>query len=230
MPNYIIEDDINFYNELKKSFDNDNDNENNNDDNDSNNKCLISNEILDSNHITLPCKHSFNYSPLYNDVYKQKFTFNHLEYKKLKENQMKCPYCRNVTNHILPYISNVPDIKKVRGVNMPLKWGLYPYTCKYTFKSGKKKNTSCDKKCVQEYCQSHLKYKKKQNENENENEHEHEHENENKTQNENEIHNDKTCISIIKYGKNKGNQCGCSNLYDNSQFCKRHWNLQNKKK
>ena len=211
MSNYIIEDNINFYNELKKSLNNDNDNNN---DNSNGNNCLISNEILDNTHITLPCKHSFNYIPLYQDVYKQKICFNNSELIKLKQNQMKCPYCRTVINYILPYDFNIPNILKVKGVNFPVKWGLYPHLCKYTFKSGNKKNTCCDKKCIQEYCQSHLKYKDKNNNNEN--------------QTQNQTQNDNTCSSIIKYGKNKGNKCGCSKLYENSKLCKRHWNLTTK--
>lgn len=230
MINYVTEDNINFYNELKKSLENDiinNDVKNNgndaitndviNNDNDAINndgKCLISNEVLDNTYIKLPCKHSFNYVPLYKEVYNQKICFNKSEIIKLKENQMKCPYCRTVINYILPYDYSIPNITKVKGVNFPVKWGLYSHTCKYTFKSGKKKNICCDKKCIQEYCQSHLKYKEKQNQNQND------------TQNQSQ--NDNTCSSIIKYGKNKGNKCGCSKLYENSQLCKRHWNLKNK--
>lgn len=209
MINYVTEDNINFYNELKKSLENDAiNNENNAINNDG--KCLISHELLDNTYIKLPCKHSFNYIPLYKDVYNQKICFNKLEIVKLKENQMKCPYCRTVINYILPYNYSIPNIMKVKGVNFPVKWGLYSYICKYTFKSGKKKNICCDKKCIQEYCQSHLKYKDKDNNNDN------------KTQN------NITCSSIIKYGKNKGKQCDCSKIYENSQLCKRHWNLKNK--
>ena len=61
MTNYIIEDDIDFYKELNMSSDNN-----------LNNTCLITNEPLGKNKITLPCNHSFNYLPLYKEVCKQK--------------------------------------------------------------------------------------------------------------------------------------------------------------
>ena len=36
------------------------------------NNCLITNEPLEKIHITLKCKHKFNYQPLINEIIKQK--------------------------------------------------------------------------------------------------------------------------------------------------------------
>ena len=98
MINYVTEDNINFYNELKKSLENDiinngndaihNDNDVINNDNDAINndgKCLISNEVLDNTYIKLPCKHSFNYVPLYKEVYNQKNCFNKFAIIKIRK-------------------------------------------------------------------------------------------------------------------------------------------------
>lgn len=59
----------------------------------SNTKCLISNELLTTNFITLECNHKFNYMELYNEVLEQK-TKKLLDNSKLKLNEVKCPYCR----------------------------------------------------------------------------------------------------------------------------------------
>ena len=63
---YIIEGDIDFYSELNNSGDI------NNIISLSENVCLISKEGLNDNFITLPCKHTFNYIPLYKEIILQK--------------------------------------------------------------------------------------------------------------------------------------------------------------
>ena len=55
MPKYIIEGGINFYDELYKSICSPSNNEN------TDNICLISNEPLIENFVTLDCNHKFNY-------------------------------------------------------------------------------------------------------------------------------------------------------------------------
>ena len=67
--NYEIEDNLDFYtllNSSNKELENDISN---------NNLCLISYEKLTDNSITLDCKHSFNYYPLYQEIYNQKRNF-----------------------------------------------------------------------------------------------------------------------------------------------------------
>ena len=81
------------------------------------NICLITKEKLHPNHITLNCKHKFNYVPLYNEVVGQKNKQSNVyEVTKLSSNQIKCPYCRIITNKLLPHIP-YPSVKVIKNVN-----------------------------------------------------------------------------------------------------------------
>jgi hypothetical protein len=108
---YIIEDNIDFYDEI-----------NNEDEIDYDNTCLITNEPLTDKFVTMECGHKFNYIPLYNDLFKQKYYTNFMEESKLFINQIRCPYCRNITNKLIPFYENffiIKDIavRKIIGVN-----------------------------------------------------------------------------------------------------------------
>ena len=79
--------------------------------------CLITKEKLHPNHITLSCKHKFNYLPLYNEIVGQKNKQSNIyEVTKLSSNQIKCPYCRIITNKLLPHIP-YPSVKVIKNVN-----------------------------------------------------------------------------------------------------------------
>ena len=53
-------------------------------------KCLISNELLDSNCINLLCNHSFNYESIFNEIYAQKGPKkSFLETQRLSKNEIK---------------------------------------------------------------------------------------------------------------------------------------------
>ena len=68
------------------------------------NVCLISGEPLKENSLTLKCNHTFNYKYLYNEVCNQKNRNNpthHLESFKVRYNQIKCPYCREISNQLI---------------------------------------------------------------------------------------------------------------------------------
>ena len=81
------------------------------------NICLITKEKLQPNHITLNCKHKFNYLPIYHEVVNQKNKQNNMyEITKLLTNEIKCPYCRAITYKLLPYIP-YPSVKVVKNVN-----------------------------------------------------------------------------------------------------------------
>jgi hypothetical protein len=80
------------------------------------NICLITGEPLGNHYQTLQCNHKFNYIPLYLYVKQSKYKFNYLEQNPLKITQLKCPYCRNVQNELLPYIEEF-DFPKIPGVN-----------------------------------------------------------------------------------------------------------------
>jgi hypothetical protein len=101
-----------FYTELYKLLDNDSDNESDT------NKCLITDEILIDKFVKLPCGHSFNYIPLYNDIKNHKTKFNHMEStsSKLTIHEIRCPYCRSIHGSLLPYYEEL-GLAKVHGVN-----------------------------------------------------------------------------------------------------------------
>jgi hypothetical protein len=104
-----------FYKALYESLDNEDDM---NPDNDSTNSevCLITNEPLQTNFVTLECNHRFNYIPLFNDVKNHKKKFNTMERRTLKVKEVRCPYCRNIQKTLLPYYENM-GVKMVHGVN-----------------------------------------------------------------------------------------------------------------
>jgi hypothetical protein len=119
---------------------------------DNNEQCLISHDILIEDNITLECGHKFNYLPLLNEVKYQKLNNNPLEYKKLKINELKCPYCRNIQDKLLPCYS-----EKIYGVNCPEKYCMKPYKCCYILKSGKRKGETCSKDSFRMFCKQHTK-------------------------------------------------------------------------
>jgi hypothetical protein len=112
---YSIEGDIDFYSELYKSLDVE---ENEHKTIEDLNMCLITNAPLENNHIQLICGHKFNYIPLYFDIRNHKQKFNSLEgtTNRLAVNEIRCPYCRNKQNGLLPYYENM-GIEKTHGVN-----------------------------------------------------------------------------------------------------------------
>jgi hypothetical protein len=113
MTNYIIEGNVDFYQELYNSLDFD---EIYNDDD--NNLCLITNQPLVENFIKMECGHKFNYLPLFNDIKNHKQKFNGMEgsSSKLNMNQIRCPYCRKIQIGILPYYEDM-ELGKIVGVN-----------------------------------------------------------------------------------------------------------------
>ena len=109
--------------------------------------CLITQEDLQDNYITLKCAHKFNYLPLYNEVVKQKTTPFSLETIKVKVNEIKCPYCRTITPNIMPFI-DISGVKLIKGVNYPKKYCLMIHTCEWTYKFGKNKGNCCNKPAI----------------------------------------------------------------------------------
>ena len=122
----------------------------------SNEKCLISDELLQNNYITLECKHKFNYLELYNEIVEQK-TKKILDNSKLKLNEIKCPYCRAITKNILPYFRYY-DTKIIKGVNHPPDLSLKLNECQYIEKNSElcRKNACTTKFGV--LCNNHVKY------------------------------------------------------------------------
>jgi hypothetical protein len=159
--NYIIEDNLDF-NAALLNLDGEETTANENelisviplDPTDANAICLISHQPLTKSHIQLPCTHRFNYKPLFQEVCTQKLVQNMYNPVLLKTNQLKCPYCRSISEHLLPYL---PSEKQVReyGVNGPAKYCM-PYTaeCEYKAKSKTCANPACYIGKIS-YCKAH---------------------------------------------------------------------------
>jgi hypothetical protein len=139
--NVIIEDNIDFFAELKSAIEGSK--ENITLETQDGSFCLITHDKLEENYITLTCGHKFNYLPLYHEVVKQK-SGSILETAYLSINQIKCPYCRTKTNKLLPFISH-PEVLHKRGVNYPAKYCMSLHSCTWIYKSGKKQGCLCGK-------------------------------------------------------------------------------------
>lgn len=109
--------------------------------------CLITNEPLDPHAIRLKCGHSFNYLPLLNTInqYKQDQKRNN----RFDKYDTHCPYCREKTPGLLPYL---PKNEKIYGVNMPYIQSFGENSCKYITSS----NKECGLRCYFDKCHLHL--------------------------------------------------------------------------
>lgn len=197
--NLILPNEINFYDELNKL---DSDNE------DDVNTCLLTRLPLDKNNITLACGHIFNFEPLFKEVCAQKrrTSTSHLEIQKLNHNEIKCPYCRQTQDKLLPYVKLNKSMNYINGVNSPEELCMEFHTCGYCFKSGKNKGMMCSKPAyyytTECYCSSHHSIMSKR-------------QNIAKTDY-------KQCNFILKCGKRKGQLCGGKICDDENKLCKRH--------
>jgi len=115
MYKYTTEGNIDFYDELYKSLDIE---ENNHKTEEDLSLCLITKEQLVDKHFTMECGHKFNYIPLFNDIKTHKQKFNGFEVAKcqLKQDEIRCPYCRNKQKGLLPYYEDLL-LGKINGVN-----------------------------------------------------------------------------------------------------------------
>ena len=144
MKNYILDSDINFYEELKKPLDVSTSNDDN--------KCLITNEELEDNHVVLECNHKFNYLPIYLDILKNK-TKNSYNMFSTTEYYITCPYCRNKQKKTIPYYEGIVGVDKIVGVNCSKKSFNYVKKddthekCIEILKYGKRKGLQCNAKC-----------------------------------------------------------------------------------
>lgn len=140
MPKYLIEGNIDFYDELQKSLEPANDHLKPTEGIDKPDEylCLISQKPLTENYVELECKHKFNYNAIFHDVLNHKKKFNTMEKRTLRLTELRCPYCRNIQKTLLPYIDGYP---KVHGINhideenvnsLYLKMGFNKGTCCYS--------------------------------------------------------------------------------------------------
>ena len=162
--NYNIENNLNFNELLNNSLKEVSDN--NEDTNNYDNICLLTYEELSFNYIKLDCGHCFNYLPLYNELINQKNKINTYDTnKKLSINEIKCPYCRNISDKLIPYIP-LDNINMIKGINYPTKYCLKLNSCEWVFKSGKNKNCTCSNDAYYQnnslFCKTHHALCKKQ--------------------------------------------------------------------
>lgn len=281
MDNYIIEGNINFYEELYKSLDIHNKESETIEGEEDKNTCLISGEKLVEYFVELKCGHSFNYLPLYHDIVNHKKKFNYKESGKsfLGKNQIRCPYCRSVQNELLPFHPST-NVKQVYGVTVNSFDKDNSYYCEYkTVNELFNKDLPEDKnhnnpyilcsnyhnekiyeqdevtKCDKYYCVKHCNLLNKQKLKVEKEKAKLEKEKAkmelkkivleakmnkmkmktntkpNDSSDENIVLSSETdikgCQEMLKSGLKKGTACGVK-LYNNSCFCKRHYNLKNK--
>ena len=87
--NFVFEDGFDFKSELEKDSDSDV------------NVCLITgNPITDE--CKLKCNHKYNYDSLFTEVFNQKINPKFKNDIRLKDNEFKCPYCREIQRELLP--------------------------------------------------------------------------------------------------------------------------------
>lgn len=155
MNKYKIEDNIDFYEELMKEEENENANTN---------VCLLTGLPLIKNHLKLACSHTFNYEALFNEVYNQK-QYNEYNVYALQAYDIKCPYCRNISHNLLPYVPNIKS-EKIYGVNSPDKFTMIHKYCAYRYVRGKNKGELCNQNGFEtdyglDLCEKHWKNEEK---------------------------------------------------------------------
>jgi hypothetical protein len=119
---------------------------------------------------------------------------------------MKCPYCRTITNNLLPYIGLHPTIKRLNGVNAPAHMCMPGVACHHN---------SCDVNAFYEhesnpYCLRHYNAAIKAA-------------SKSKSKSKSKAIPDK-CAAEIQTGKNKGKQCSLNASQSDSvpPLCKKH--------
>jgi len=138
MSNYVVEDGLNLWKMI--SIDD-------TDENDTDNKyCLITNNNLEKNYVTLPCGHNFNYKSLLNEFISLKEP-NRYKRHKLKHGLSICPYCRQTHNGLLLHIPDEAGDKQIYGITTTSYKNAIPHRdCEYTYKTGKNKGLLCQSK------------------------------------------------------------------------------------
>jgi hypothetical protein len=159
--NYIIPNGFDFYGELQKNIEAPKQNDRETSVAMDIEKCLITGEELDESVIELECGHKFNYMAILQDLISYKSHHNKIGYSysdnlNLKEHEIRCPYCRQIQENLLPYLPDI-ESQKYKGVNYPLPLCMGKNECSYVFKSGKNKGCQCGKRCFRLMCPQHYK-------------------------------------------------------------------------
>ena len=257
MPKYLIEGNIDFYSELHKCEDVNDSSQQQIHDTGSHEKdvCLITQQPLTENHITLECNHKFNYNAIFYDIMNHKKKFNTMERKMLSSKEIRCPYCRNIQKTLLPYVEGYP---KIHGINYLNPEHVSCYSSKNGYSPGKccYKDNECGsctavltKLLVTDnnyYCYLHysqvirkmIKEKEAKIKEEKiklkiaaikkkqeDKQKKVDEKNALKQQKQNEKQALGKCSALIKSGPNKGNPCGCCVIPTGDGLCNRHYKL-----
>lgn len=144
---YKIEDNLSFFEELEKE-----------EPSTSENICYISNLPLEEDHITLKCGHKFNSFYIFNEFFNKRFERFMYIHSKLLTIKLKCPYCRNLQDEVIPYREK-KGISKIYGINdsdcenYKLNW-----KCQYIKKTSQICHSNCTmpfKETGIYYCDNH---------------------------------------------------------------------------
>ena len=211
---YVVEGNIDFYSELAKLDEKE-------DIVDESTLCLISRLPLTADYIRMECGHSFNYTPLYNNLVQQtKPSLSGIS----KPGHIVCPFCRHSQPTLLPFRI---EYNPVIGVN------IYPYKLCKGFTSTVLSTSNCEfsshhicseyvyqmvngkhycdnhriigiSVCKQEASHSAFLGKKKRS----------------KKKVSKPLGG--CCTQILKTGPNKGAPCGCKKLVEGTTVCLRH--------
>lgn len=255
MPKYLIEGNINFYDELYKSLDSYIEPSQPKEDENDNNLCLITQKPLTESYVQLECKHKFNYNAIFHDVLNHKKKFNTMERHSLKINEIRCPYCRNIQRSLLPHVEGFP---KIHGINHIDEENINGQYFRMGYSKGKccYKDETCEKcDCTmvkmmmtdnKSYCYTHYsqvihkmikekqekikeeKMKKKMEalqKKQEEKQKKQEEKNAEKQKKMEEKQSLGSCMTIIKSGVNKGKACGCQVIPNSNGLCSRHYKL-----
>ena len=132
--NFIFEDDFDFKKELEEMEP-------------VGSTCLITGTPL-FDECTLNCNHSYNYDSIFTEVYNQKINPKFKNDIFLKDNELKCPYCRKIQRGLLPErekIFRVTTINKDYAIDPNI---VPTVECLKKFKAGICAMPTCSKKQV----------------------------------------------------------------------------------
>ena len=153
--NYIVEGDFDFFKELNDSANESINNESIN--NECINECMISRLPLTHNSIILPCKHAFNYLPLFKELC--------IHQNENYVRKIKCPYCRTAFNKFIPFIP-LPGVIKIIGINHPKKDCMPAPKCSVVLTIGPRKGLTCNRDGMTSdegtFCEKHNHYIKQE--------------------------------------------------------------------
>jgi len=112
---------------------------------DEDNICPISFQPFDLNAITLPCKHKYNYEPLYKYVFTLKKNFNRFSMHNLGLRDIMCPMCRNISHQLLPFVPQSDVTRRVPSITSPTKYCMPHRKCCAIIKNGKNRGSMCNR-------------------------------------------------------------------------------------